>query len=126
MPEDGGTRTTPASPGATGPRRARWVTSACSPRCRHSIAVKKPLIRKKTGIRNPWIAVTRMAYGVPSPSTDASLTAHAPGMNASAPCSTMPSNIANARSASRSCRRSMLPAVCSVFVMSRHQMAGGF
>ena len=66
-------------------RCALWRTIAGRLRCRHSIAVKKPLIRKNTGIRNPWIAVVSRANASPSPSTDASVTTQAPGMNASAP-----------------------------------------
>ena len=37
-------------------RRKRWDRSGPRPRRRQSMAVKKPLSRKNTGMRNPWMA----------------------------------------------------------------------
>ena len=50
----------PASKG----RNTRWnrcLTSAPRPRLCSSIALKKPLRTKKSGIRKPWIAEKRIA-----------------------------------------------------------------
>ena len=51
-----GTRVTKPIANGRATRRRRWLSNDRSPRRRHSMAVKKPLNRKNTGIRNPCTA----------------------------------------------------------------------
>ena len=91
----------PASKG----RKTRWnrcLTSAPRPRRWSSIALKKPLMTKNSGIRKPWMAEKT----IPKPaSCRRSVTIQNDGKNEREACRTIPSSMAPARRASRSDRR---------------------
>ena len=51
-----GTMVTSPSRNGNNTRRKRWESNDLKPRPRQSMAVKKPLSTKNTGMRKPWIA----------------------------------------------------------------------
>ena len=79
-------------------RLTRCFARDKTPRLRHSIAVKKPLSRKNSGMRKPCIALNTK-YNEAFCSL--SCTGHGKGIKDNDACKTMPSNIAKLRSASR-------------------------
>jgi len=83
-------------------RFARCLISAFNPRLRHSIAVKKPLTRKNKGMRKPCTARKKSPNSL---LVCESCTTHGTSEKESATCNAIPSSIAIARNASRSCRR---------------------
>ena len=96
---DGKITITPKTSG-TPIRRSRCFTKPSIPRLRHIIAVKNPLTKKKSGIRNPWIQ--SMKGKITSGAVFTSVASQAPiPENESTPCSTSPSNIAPLRSPSK-------------------------
>ena len=97
----GTTVTMPANKGRN-TRRKRCLTSAPRPRRCNSIALKKPLMTKKTGMRKPWMAEKRTPNVA---SCRVSATTQNDGKNERAACRAIPSSMATARRASRSDRR---------------------
>ena len=80
-------------------RRKRWESTGFKPRPRQSMAVKKPLSTKNTGMRKPWIAANKNQK---KPLCRSSWTAQGNGVKDNPACNAMPSSIAVARRASRS------------------------
>ena len=78
-------------------RRSRCLISERSPRLRHSMAVKKPLIMKNSGIRKPCTKPTNTS----SSQTPVSSSPRQ-GTNGMAACSPIPNSMAKLRNASRS------------------------